>query len=154
MTSIYEDYGERARERLKVNFDARHIQDDLKYAERDIKDITEWMAAAEKQLAVIEQTVFKRYIEFRKDYDYYLKKIDFSVSVYRVPQSYSNLKVYVNDVSNRWVGNDKRKDAIAYTFALMQQFPDAELVGNGADIIRAAKKKYIQLRNLSTNSII
>jgi len=136
MTSIYDNYGERAREHLKEEFSASSIQRDIEYAERDTKDITAFIAAAKTQIAVIEKTAFKRYIDFKKGKDYYAGKIEFSVSVYRVPQVLGNerLKVYESDDSRRWVGNDKKKEAVESVLVLLKKYPDAELIGTAAEL--------------------
>ena len=136
MTSIYDNYGERAREHLKEEFSTSSIQRDIGYAERDIKDITAFIAAAKTQITVIEKTAFKRYIDFKKGKDYYAGKIEFSATVYRVPQVLGNerLKVYESDDGRRWVGNDKKKEAIEFVFALLKKYPDAELIGTAAEL--------------------
>jgi len=143
MTSIYDNYGERAREHLKEEFSASSIQRDIEYAERDTKDITAFIAAAKAQIAVIEKTVFKRYIDFKKGKDYYAGKIEFSASVYRVPQVPGNerLKVYESDDSRRWVGNDKKKEALEFVLALIRKYPDAELIGTAAELCQKVQKK-------------
>ncbi len=144
MTTIYDNYGERAREHLKEEFSTSSIQRDIEYAERDIKDITAFIVAAKEQIAVIEKTTFKRFIEFKKGRDYYAGKVEFSVSVYRVPQVPGNerLKVYETD-GRRWVGNDKRKEAIGYVLDLIQKYPEGELIGNAAELIKKAHKEIV-----------
>lgn len=138
MTSIYDNYGERAREHLREEFNISSIQRDIEYAERDIKDITEFIVAAKTQIDVVEKTAFKQYIDFKKGKDYYAGKIEFSASVYRVPQILGNerLKVYESDDSRRWIGNDKKKEAFEFVFALLKKYPDAELIGNAAELCR------------------
>jgi len=138
MTSIYDNYGERVREHLKEEFSIGSIQRDIEYAERDTKDIAAFIAAAKTQIAVIEKTSFKWYIDFKKGKDYYAGKIEFSASVYRVPQVPGNerLKVYESDDSRRWVGNDKKKEALEFVFALLKKYPDAELIGTAAELCR------------------
>jgi hypothetical protein len=142
MTSIFDNYGERAREHLKEEFNADSIQRDIGYAERDKKDISTFITSAKEQIAVIEKTTFKRYIDFKKGRDYYAGKIEFSVSVYQVPQVPGNekLKVYSDD-GKRYIGNDKRKEAIGDVLKLIVKYPDAELIGNGAELIQKAHKK-------------
>jgi len=142
MTTIYNNYGESAREHLKEEFSINSIERDIGYAERDIRDISLFFVAAKTQIAVIEKTTFKRYIEFKKGRDYYAGKVEFSVSVYRVPQVPGNerLKVYETD-GQRWVGNDKRKEAIGYVLDLIQKYPAGELIGNAAELILKTHKK-------------
>ncbi len=142
MTTIYNNYGESAREHLKEEFSINSIERDIGYAERDIRDISLFFVAAKTQIAVIEKTTFKRYIEFKKGRDHYAGKVEFSVSVYRVPQVPGNerLKVYETD-GRRWVGNDKRKEAIGYVLDLIQKYPAGELIGNAAELILKTHKK-------------
>lgn len=144
MTTIYNNYGESAREHLKEEFSINSIERDIGYAERDIRDISLFFVAAKTQIAVIEKTTFKRYIEFKKGRDHYAGKVEFSVSVYRVPQVPGNerLKVYETD-GQRWVGNDKRKEAIGYVLDLIQKYPEGELIGNAAELIKKAHKEIV-----------
>lgn len=147
MTSIYDTYGTQPREDLKRNFDAETIRRDIAYGERDIKDISQFITEARSQLAIIEQTKFKRYISVQKGHDYGLKKVDFSVSVYRVPQVPGNerLRVYEHgDDSRRFVGNDRRKEFITFVRDRMAKYPDAERIGNAAGMIKP-EKEVVQL---------
>lgn len=147
MTSIYDNYGERQRGELKTNFDPTYILRDIEYGERDIKDIQAFIIAAREQLAIIEKTTFKRFIEVRKGKDHYAGKVEFSISVYRVPQVPGNellngiprLRVYEHDDSQRFVGNDKRKEFIEYVQARRIKYPDAELIGNAIGLIKPVK---------------
>jgi hypothetical protein len=149
MTSIYDNYGERAREKLKENYDLDSVMRDIGWAERDIKEIAAFITAAKAQIEIIKDTQFRRYIKFEKGHDHYRKKVEFSVSVYRVPQvaGNENLRVFESDinVSRRWVGNEHRKEAIEHAHALMERYPDAELIGNAADLLRKRNKEVLQV---------
>jgi len=141
MTSIFDNYGEHARAKIKDEFDADRLQKEIGYARRDIADIEKFVVEAVFQLSVISRTQFKRYIEFTKGHDYGAGKVDFSVSCYRVPQVPGNekLRVYEFDFSKRFVGNVKRSEAIEYVRQAQAKYPDAELIGNAADLIKPIK---------------
>jgi hypothetical protein len=141
MTSIFDNYGEHARSKIKDEFDADRLQREIGYARRDIVDIEKFVKEAEAQLEIIRATTFKRYIEFTKGHDYNAGKVDFSVSCYRVPQVPGNekLRVYEYDFSKRFVGNAKRAEAIEYVRQAQAKYPDAELIGNAASLIKPVK---------------
>ncbi len=141
MTSIFDNYGEHARSKIKDEFDAERLQKEIGYARRDIADIEKFVKEAGAQLAIIRTTTFKRYIEFTKGHDYGAGKVDFSVSCYRVPQVPGNekLRVYESDFSRRFVGNDKKSEAIEYVRQAQAKYPDAELIGNAAGLIKPVK---------------
>jgi len=80
MTSIFDNYGEHARSKIKEEFDADRLQREIGYARRDIADIEKFVKEAEAQLAIIRTTTFKRYIEFNKGHNYNVGKVEFSVS--------------------------------------------------------------------------
>lgn len=147
MTSIHDTYGDSARKDLKTQYDTGYITQDIKWGERDIRDIQQFVREAKAQLAVIETTTFKRYIDVRKGHDYHLGKVEFSISVYRVPQVPGNdcLKVYEHDDSRRFVGNDKRKEFIAYAQERMAKYPDAEVIGNAAQMCCKPVKGVLQI---------
>ena len=55
MTSIFDNYGEHAREKLKDEFDEDRIQKEIGYARRDIADIEKFVVEAVFQLSVISR---------------------------------------------------------------------------------------------------
>lgn len=146
MTSIFDNYGEHARAKLKERFDADQLQRDIGYARRDVADIEKFIVEAVFQCSVIARTQFKRYIEFKKGRDYQFGKVEFSVSCYRVPQVPGNerLRVYESDFSRRFVGNVKRVEAIEYVRQAQAKYPDAELIGSAADLVKP-KKEIVQI---------
>ena len=141
MTTIFDNYGEYAREKIKDEYDADRLQRNIGYAMRDLQDIHKFIIAARDQIGNIAVTQFKRYIEFTKGRDYGAGKVDFSVSCYRVPQVPGNekLRVYEFDFSKRFVGNAKRAEAIEYVRQARAKYPDAELIGNAADLVKPEK---------------
>lgn len=141
MTSIFDNYGEPARARLKDEYDADRLQKEIGYARRDIADIEKFVHEANVQSARIGMISFKRYIEFTKGHDYGAGKVDFSVSCYRVPQVPGNekLRIYEFEFSERFVGNVKRAEAIEYVRQAQAKYPDAKLIGNAADLIKPDK---------------
>ena len=141
MTTIFDNYGKHAREKIKDDYDADRLDREIGYAMRDVEDIKKFIIAARAQLATITNTQFKRYIEFTKGHDYGAGKVDFSVSCYRVPQVPGNekLRVYEFDFSKRFVGNVKRAEAIEYVRQARAKYPDAELIGNAANLIKPDK---------------
>ena len=141
MTSIFDNYGENARSKIKDEFDADRLQREIGYARRDIVDIEKFVKEAEAQLEIIRATTFKRYIEFNKGHNYNVGKVEFSVSCHRVPQVPGNekLRVYEFDFSKRFVGNAKRAEAMEYVRQAQAKYPDAELIGNAVGLIKPVK---------------
>ena len=141
MTSVYEIYGEGARKKLPDQWDLQSLECDIGWGERDIRDIQQFITEARNQVEVIKQTAFRRFIWFNKGKDCYAKKVEFSVSVYRVPQvpGYEKIKVFEFEDSKRFVGNDKKKEAIAFVREMLLKYRDAELIGNFTDAIKPEK---------------
>jgi len=142
MTTIFDNYGEHARSKLKEEFDEGRIQREIGYARRDIADIEKFVVEAVFQCSVIARTPFKRYIEFNKRKGYSGGLVEFSVSCYLVPQVPGNERFHVheNDFNRRFVGNVKRKEAVEYVRQALAKYTDAELIGNAADLIKPVKE--------------
>ena len=140
MTSMYEDYGPGALERLKDEYDIGNINRQTEWGNRDQQTIRTFLEAAGKQKAIAEKTAFKWFVLFNKGHDYGSGKIEFSISAYRVPQVPGNekLKVFSNE-GKRFIGNDRKKEAVQYARDLMVRYPGATLTGTAAELVKPEK---------------
>lgn len=148
---VSKDYGEESRNALPKQYCVESLERELQNANDDLREIRLFIMKADHQLHIAKSTPLKYYVEFRKEFNYATKHINYIILIFQLPDIPDADKVatrmYVwrpEDVDGRgthnkpFLGNEK-KSAVEYAVALSIKY-HAKVVGNAADLVKPAKE--------------